>query len=55
MERTVCCVNWQKLDEWIFQVMVGIADLRDVQNAVAPETAPKWDEMTLDEIRHEVG
>jgi hypothetical protein len=48
------CIG-QKLDMWIFQFLVGLGDMEDIQKAVAPEMAPKWDEMTVEEIRRQVG
>jgi hypothetical protein len=47
------CIG-QKLDMWIFQFLVGLGDMEDIQKAVAPEMAPKWDEMTVEEIRRQV-
>jgi hypothetical protein len=44
----------QELDEWAFQMLNGNGDLFDLIPALDKETIPKWEEMSLEEIRHKV-
>jgi hypothetical protein len=45
------CLPDQELNETAFQLMNARTDIGDIMNFISPEMAPKWDEMTLDEIR----
>jgi hypothetical protein len=44
----------QELDEWAFQMLNGNGDLFDLIPALDKETIPKWEEMSLEEIRHKI-